>query len=117
MCQSCTVPNTSSKLPKAPKPITFSRKDKQYKPICPIRTPPVIPIEHKTPKVPRKCRGDISAIYIGSVLVVKPQAKPTTNRAIISIITEFAIRQKKNKTALSVYRKALANNDCFLKIS
>lgn len=75
-----------------------------------------MPIEHSTPNVPRNFSGDNSAMYIGIMVVVKPDARPTTNRAIISIMTEFAIRQKKNKMALTTNRDALANNDRFLKI-
>lgn len=76
----------------------------------------VTPIEHNTPKVPRNCNGDNSAIYIGKVLVVKPDARPTMNRAIMSIITELAIRQKKNRIALTTNNKAHVSSDRFLKI-
>lgn len=73
-------------------------------------------MEHNTPKVPRNCNGDNSAIYIGKVLVVRPDARPTINRAKMSIITELAIRQKKNRNALTTNSKAHVSIDRFLKI-
>lgn len=76
---------------------------------------PIIPIPGNTANVPRSCNGDNSAMYIGKILVVKPDAIPTINRAIISITTEFAIRQKKNKIALTTNKTEHANNDRFLQ--
>lgn len=98
-CHRSAVPKTSCRLP-----------------IWPTTTPPVTPIEQRTPSVPRNRSGASSDKYIGTVLVVSPEAKPTRRRPIRSISTEAAMRQKKKKTAPLANRPPQVNNDPFLEI-
>lgn len=96
-CHNAAVPKISCKLP-----------------TWPTTTPPVTPIEHSTPSEPRNRSGANSDKYIGTVLVVRPDARPTTKRPMISISTEAAMRQKKKNSAPTMNNSPHVNRDPFL---
>lgn len=69
----------------------------------------------KVPDGPRNFRGEISAKYIGAVLVVMPDAKPTINRPMMRISTSLIERHNKNSASPIMNNNPLTKSVRFLK--
>uniref|UniRef100_A0A336ME12 CSON015283 protein n=1 Tax=Culicoides sonorensis TaxID=179676 RepID=A0A336ME12_CULSO len=81
---------------------------------CPTTTPPVTPIEHNTPNVPRSSNGAISDKYIGIVLVVSPEANPTASLPITNNSTNENVRQNWKHKPPKMYNMLHPKNAFFL---
>lgn len=74
-------------------------------------------MEVSTANVPRNSSGAHSDMYMGTVLVASPDAKPTNKRPTNRHGMEFSERQLKNNTAPIVNKIPVVNNAPFLQIT